>query len=571
MAGPSDTRPVPPPERPPEPDRPMLNDRYSIVRELGEKGGMARVYLAKDTEARQQVVVKIPRSDLIGAIGQDMQLLKRFESEFGAQAELEHKHIVRIRGKGRAQVGDSVLPFFVVDFKGGGDLSDRLAGKPQPLSEVLEWARPIAEALDFSHQRGWVHRDVKPDNILFDAQSDVYLSDFGIAKTIRSGETTLQVGVDATPKTTMGAAIGTRGYMPPEALTGEPTGAYDQYGLGVVIASALTGVGPNQDVGPGVNAELIAASPWSQRSAIRRALADNPGNRYETCTALVDALAGLQGGWWPARSGLAALLAALVVAIGFLAWERKTPPVPSPAPEAMLGSTIDEVRAAIDLCRSHASDPEADCDLKWYADESPPRPQPQRGVELDPNEVTVGDFRVFIAAEEDRSTEVEDRNKTFIDVGGRLMEVSNVNWREPGWQVSDDQPVVHVTRNDAEAYCSWLGKRLPTEDEWEAVARGTEASIFPWGDDWDSNGARWRADSPSPVGQFSPTPSGHFDLAGNVWEWTTSRIGDKAVVKGGSWADWNPANLRAATRHRVALDHASDDVGFRCARDFVSQ
>lgn len=153
------------------------------------------------------------------------------------------------------------------------------------------------------------------------------------------------------------------------------------------------------------------------------------------------------------------------------------------------------------------------------------------------------------------------------------FQVDGATYRDPLDSATDLEseartrlPVTHVSREDAIAYCAGRGARLPTQEEWEYAARGPERRIFPWGDEADldqivppdklsivgsvgANGAAWR---------------GHQDMAGNVWEWTSSKQEGLFVLRGGSFADTNPARLRGAVRERVEGSHTNWDVGFRC-------
>ncbi len=584
----SDTQPVsqsPPKPKPDPPDLdspdPLLGQRikvrYEILEVLG-RGGMATVYLARDHDTGQKVVVKIPRSDVID----------RFELEMVLHTEkVDHNHIVKIRDRGRVTVDGVALPFVVAEYKAGGDLSERLQGGARRADEVDSWLGPIARALDYSHSRGLVHRDVKPENILFDPEGFVFLSDFGIAKSISATATTFGAGSSATMQ---GTVIGTPGYIPPEAMNSVPTAQYDQFSLGVVVAQALTGAAPKR-VFPTDTAHLLQKLPKRFHS-VRQALSDEPSQRFPNCVAFAKALREEGSKGQPLLAWLGAAAAALIaIVVGFWAVANWTPvddgsepkdtvketatvtPTPPGTPSSdssprrfELGSTSQEQERAVALCKKHVPG----CDPAWYADEAT-RAVELAPFELDHREVTVAQFRKFVSGKSGYQTGAEKQGTSYAIVGNNTISMAGLSWSNPGWKAADDEPVVHVSRNDAAEYCSWAKGRLPTRDEWEAVARGSDRRVFPWGNEWDGNRARWRGgDSvrkPAPVAQFSAAPAQYFDLAGNVWEWTATDEDAKAVLKGGSWAETNPANLRSAAQLIENEDYTSEDAGFRCARD----
>jgi formylglycine-generating enzyme required for sulfatase activity len=190
--------------------------------------------------------------------------------------------------------------------------------------------------------------------------------------------------------------------------------------------------------------------------------------------------------------------------------------------------------------------------------------------EIDRFEVTNGDYALFAEA---------TGYQTYMEQQGYR------SWRDLWGAGEDRHPVVIMTWDDASAYCEWLGKRLPTEAEWEKAARGTDGRTYPWGNDWDPSKANVKERGlrgTSAVGSFpaGASPFGVDDMAGNVWEWTSDwfqpypgstagnpYFGEKfRVTRGGGWFD---DETLVNTFNRNAADPAvtaNDDLGFRCAR-----
>jgi formylglycine-generating enzyme required for sulfatase activity len=173
----------------------------------------------------------------------------------------------------------------------------------------------------------------------------------------------------------------------------------------------------------------------------------------------------------------------------------------------------------------------------------------------------------------DRYEVTNEQYQAFIDAtGGEQLKFAN----DSGVN-GPQQPVVGPDFYDALSYCEWAGLRLPTEEEWEKAARGTDGRVFPWGNEYDCprlNGDGSECDGfdrTAPVGSFpgGASPYGVMDMAGNVWEWTTGKnAADHRMMKGGSWFNhWR--YRRAATRSWVAPDARGNLAhnGFRCARD----
>jgi formylglycine-generating enzyme required for sulfatase activity len=202
-------------------------------------------------------------------------------------------------------------------------------------------------------------------------------------------------------------------------------------------------------------------------------------------------------------------------------------------------------------------------------DEAPAQTVEVPAFEIDKFEVTNADFA------------------KFVEVTGYLTDAEQEG-RAKNWQSAaegkDNHPVVFVSWNDALAYCQWIGKRLPTEAEWEKAARGTDGRIYPWGDEWNPAKANVKETGlrgTAAVGSFGAgaSPYGVEDMAGNVWEWTadwyeaypgntyqSDYFGQKfRVLRGGGWFE-TAESVRTTARNANSEIAANDDIGFRCAR-----
>jgi serine/threonine protein kinase/Tfp pilus assembly protein PilF len=238
---------------------------------------MATVYLAEDLKHRRQVAIKLLGPDLATAVGAE-----RFLREIETAASLTHPHILPVHDSGEA---DGLL-YYVMPYVEGESLRDRLEReKPLPIHEAVQIAREVAGALDFAHQRGVIHRDVKPENILL-AAGEAVLADFGIAKAAADA------GEERLTKT--GVSLGTPAYASPEQAAGERDldGRSDLYSLGCVLYEMLAGETPFDGPTPrsvmqkhlAVEAPPVAvlrpgvSAPLSR--AVSRSLAKNRADRF---------------------------------------------------------------------------------------------------------------------------------------------------------------------------------------------------------------------------------------------------------------------------------------------------
>jgi serine/threonine-protein kinase len=209
--------------------RTLLADRYVLDREIG-RGGMATVYLAEETKHGRQVAIKVLRPELAATLGAE-----RFLREIGIAARLSHPHLVPLIDSGDA----GGLLYYVSAYMPGGSLRERLQRDGTlPVRDALRIAEEVSTALDYAHRNGFVHRDVKPENILF-ADGHALLADFGVARVIFGRGAEDEV-------TAAGLAIGTPEYMSPEQASGERAvdGRADIYALACVVYEMLTGAPP---------------------------------------------------------------------------------------------------------------------------------------------------------------------------------------------------------------------------------------------------------------------------------------------------------------------------------------
>ncbi|MCV7429591.1 Stk1 family PASTA domain-containing Ser/Thr kinase [Mycobacterium montefiorense] len=263
-----------------------LSDRYELGDILGF-GGMSEVHLARDVRLHRDVAVKVLRADL----ARDPSFYLRFRREAQNAAALNHPAIVAVYDTGEAETPAGPLPYIVMEYVDGVTLRDIVHNDgPLPPRRAIEIIADACQALNFSHQTGIIHRDVKPANIMISTTNAVKVMDFGIARAIAdSGNSVTQTA----------AVIGTAQYLSPEQARGDSVDARsDVYSLACVLYEILTGEPPftgdspvsvaYQHVRedpvppstrhPGISAELDAV--------VLKALAKNPDNRYQTAAEM---------------------------------------------------------------------------------------------------------------------------------------------------------------------------------------------------------------------------------------------------------------------------------------------
>jgi TolB-like protein/tRNA A-37 threonylcarbamoyl transferase component Bud32/Flp pilus assembly protein TadD len=316
-----------------------LGATYALEREIG-RGGMATVYLARDTKHHRPVALKVLHPELAASLGPE-----RFRREITFAAGLQHPHILTVLDSG--ETADGQL-WFTMPYVEGESLRARLARERQlPIEEAVRITREVGGALDFAHRRSVIHRDIKPENILLTTDGQALVADFGIARAL--GPTGSDTLTDA------GTAVGTPAYMSPEQAAGERAldARTDTYSLAAVLYEMLAGEPPfTGPTAQAVVAKRLSSEPPSVRrsrptvsesmdAAIRKALAVVPADRFATTADFVKALDAAQisgatvasaaGSVAPLTTGRRMPAGAALLGLGFLigvgvlfAWRGRT-------------------------------------------------------------------------------------------------------------------------------------------------------------------------------------------------------------------------------------------------------
>lgn len=273
-----------------------LSDRYELGEILGF-GGMSEVHLARDTRLHRDVAIKVLRADL----ARDPSFYLRFRREAQNAAALNHPAIVAVYDTGEAETPTGPLPYIVMEYVDGVTLRDIVHTEgPMTPQRAIEVIADACQALNFSHQHGIIHRDVKPANVMVSTTNTVKVMDFGIARALAdSGRSVTQTA----------AVIGTAQYLSPEQARGEKVDPRsDVYSLGCVLYEALTGEPPFVGESPvAVAYQHVREDPMppSQRyegisadldAVVLKALTKNPENRYQTAAEMRNDLVRVHNG-----------------------------------------------------------------------------------------------------------------------------------------------------------------------------------------------------------------------------------------------------------------------------------
>jgi serine/threonine protein kinase len=544
-----------------------IGENYKVERPLGA-GGFAVVFLVRDLSLKRSLAVKVLSPDLITS----KTVLERFKREAETVAQLSHPNIVPLHFIGQK---DDLL-YLAMACVDGGSVADRLEKEgPLPIQDAARIISEVASALAHAHKRGVIHRDIKPQNVLLDADSGRSLvTDFGIARTADSH------------LTATGMFVGTPTYLAPEQVTGEPSDhRADIYALGVMAYEIIVGKPPFE--GPTPTAILMKrlAGPPEPMSGKRKdtptelerivdaCLASDPEQRFQSASDIVAALGGEVGrtptlpgarvvkrpstSWQPSVPMYLLMGGGLLLAIATSYWGLTNRGQKTVPPAATSAVARDESTMVLIPGGSYQI---------GNGSRGLAAPRHDAGVQpfrIDKHEVTVGEYNQYVTA-------------------GR----ASAPWS--GTMPPANMPVTQVSWTDAMSYCVWRhpdGGRLPTELEWEAAARGPTAMNYPWGNEPRSgvaNVASTGLKGPVAVGSFpGSTTAGIADMIGNVWEWTASPLRsypggrqlpdsmqNARVIRGGAF---NTPDAMATTWHRgynwlSATAEALQFTGFRCVK-----
>jgi serine/threonine protein kinase len=509
---------------------------YCIDKLIGE-GGMGVVYRAYDEALDRVVALKCLHSNLAG----DGDIRRRFEREARILQSYSHPNVVRVHDF----VERDYLLAMVMELVEGPTLVEYLAkwrGR-MPLEEIRHLFCAVLDAVEAGHRNGVIHRDLKPDNILVTGSGGSLspkVVDFGIARIL-----------EGTTYTMTGAFLGTCCYMSPEQVQRPHAADHraDIYSLGVTLYQLCTGKLPfegnhfavmmaHANEAPRPPSELRPELPAALERLILSALAKDPQQRPESCQLFREALE----------------LALPNLALGASRGES------SDLPTIVRGASGEMQLVPAGLFLMGRGKRRVHLDA-FYIDRTP---------------ITNREFSTFLTVTGYRPSDPAASRFVPHLLSGKLSK------RE------ESHPVVYVSWLDARAYALWVGKRLPSEAEWEKAARGVDGRKYPWG---RAEPSKKRANygnkdgSTVAVGSYpeGASPYGVLDLSGNVWEWCedfddpafyedgppnnprNEYPGERLVMRGGSYM-FDRHALRTTARTSFEPHYRFGGGGFRCAR-----
>jgi eukaryotic-like serine/threonine-protein kinase len=611
----------------------VLGGKYQILCRLGG-GGMSQVYLARHRFHGGLVAVKV----LAEHLAEDPSIVSRFQREARMTASLgNHPNIVPVFDIGEG----NGLYFLVMQFIPGEDLAHYLKREGRlTLPQAANVIAQVAEALSCAESKRIVHRDLKPANMLLDENGRIKLLDFGISRIAdlsdgltRPGES-MGTPYYMSPEQIRGDTCDIRS---------------DLYSLGVVFFELLTGKRPfDLESTVGIQMAHLRTVPPSLLTydpelptecdvIVQKLLAKQSEDRYQNTSELLSVLIA-RG----ASPNAGELRPAVEAGLGEVIARADELPLDLPATSSVTPASVSVTPVATGNSSEAFATVPLDLDAAPAFVAVSPAPESAGPPSGSKRWLAIGIAVVVLLASAGTAVWLMRTKETksaapqqvmpaaaplYSDAHGRMIlvpegafqfnsapevpaqtvslrafyvdetEVSNAEYRHfceatghtapnaPDYVAHPDYPVSNISYEDAAAYAAWAGRRLPTEEEWEKAARGTDGRSYPWGNSpWTDN----IPDKMQPVisEPLRKSPYGAYNMAGNVWEWTatpyTPTLTDTAgmkhllngqsfstdwrAIKGGSFASGSKEGFNVATHRGLPIDARSLWIGFRCVR-----
>lgn len=619
----------------------LLGD-YTIIKQIGQ-GSLGSVYLAEHRFMKQQCILKVLPEELAS----DRAFIQRFEEDVTMLANLEHPNIAKIHNISFSQGQYFLVLDCIVDEVGETtNLAQYLLARGARLDEEMLFSllMKIASALDYAHGKKMAHRGMKLNNILVGKGKtgllEPYLTDFGLSRIIGHGAVLTRTYKNVAEALGIGAAITTPkngierypnppvdnqklvplhasflqnyAFLAPEQKRIDSNklvdGMADVYAFGVLAYYLLMGEFPE-----GIfesPSERLLNTKWNWDLLINSCLQSDPANRPELLVPLMEALQDVK----PIVAPPKILEEVIPPSNHFI--PPKIEEIEKPQQEASLRPVLQVTqleRPQTDM------DPAAifqiDTTVKHYV----PERKEVKNIQPVLTDMIVVKGGDFIRGGNDGNRDEMPRHQITIDsfaidihpvtneqfvrfleaMGGEkdsnhqdIIRMRDSRIKRTGGKLSIESgyakhPVVGVTWYGAVAYAKWIGKRLPTEAEWEIAAYGgIEAALFPTGDDIEKTQANFFSSDTTTVMSYAPNGYGLYDIAGNVYEWCHDWYsynyyevsiqepenpkgplqGVYRVLRGGCWKSLKE-DLRCSRRHRNNPGTVNGTYGFRCAAD----
>lgn len=586
----------------------MVVDRFELDRFLGN-GGMGEVWLAVDPNRRDdrrsgQVVLKFLRPD----IRLCAKAVNDFQTAYRRVQDLIHENICALLDLGNdANLGT----FQVMHFVPGQALDQIMVERHKsgdgsfPLKEVIACLTPVARALDYAHEHGIIHRDIKPGNIMLEEESGrVRVVDFGLAAEVRTSM--------SQHSQSRSAISGTESYMSPEQWMGRAQdGRSDQYSLGVVVWEMLTGrlpfLGSGMQLGFAVtNADLPALSSelQSYSTVLSTALAKKPEDRFASCQELMKELKS----WLNLNEKLKNVVVKRQSSL--TADTGKNQPN---SPSLMSTASVDKTPVSQPRHSASSVNPMISSETRLPMDiVSSVTGMKLRLIESGAFVMGSDDSDLDANNDEKPAHKVQISRPFYVGIypvtqGEWFGLMGSEPWNgKSNVKTGSDYPATNVSWEDAESFITTLNERerssafgltgwrysLPSEAQWEYACRGGSRTRYSFGDDatklgdygWFSGNAKDIGEEHSHrVGEKHSNAWGLYDMHGNICEYCLDfkaadyyakspetdppgpTSGSRRVIRGGSWFN-SPRYCRSASRDRYSPGGRSFNLGFRLVR-----